>query len=413
MIGIYATTDAAYPAEAVAATLATRWPQLATLPSNGAALPALPFIGGEGRPNWDDLLLLVFGAAPLPAALHAPIRRELERARAQGRASRILPVSTHAAHRRPPEPLDAVKAVHCPNPTGADGQRLAHRVGALVSLWLRGDDRRVFVSHRQADGQALATQVAAYLRDQGYNAWRDEERLDGGEIVQDEIERTIAAAHLLLLLDTPCACESEWIAREVDTAIGGFVPVVSVVLRPADPSGRDAAPGVYSTAELVSHRIAVALSPAGAVEPLDDAQLEGLLVAVEDYLGRLLRSQHALKAKVEEAFRDAGFAWEALDAQRFLFACSKYEDDTALVRLLSHCSALNPNFHWAVRALQSYNATAGQPTFNHRLFVYEPPLPTPTLKRLARDHGFDRDPMLRLLDPGRLAAFLSRYQADV
>lgn len=414
MIGIYATADAAYSAEKTKDALLASWPQLPAVASDGDVLPALPFIGGAARPAWDDLLIVLFGADPLPAPLRAPIRRELDAARAEKRASRVLPVSTLEAHRQPPEPLEEVLALHCAEPDGPAGERLARRVGALLSLWLRGDDRKVFVSHRQADGQPVAKQVTAYLHEQGYRAWRDEERLVGGDVVQDEIERNIADASMLLLLDTPLAGESEWIAREVDAAIAGFVPIVSVVLRPRGTTGPAGEPGVYAARELKHHRIDVVTDPRGVVELLHEDQLAEMLVAVEGYLSDLLRSQQALAFKAEETFRDAGFDWATLDAQRFLYAGSKQENDWSSIRLLSHCSALPPSFLWAVQALRRYEAASADPhasTFNHRLFIYEPPLPAPTLRRLARDHEAYRDPILRLLDPSRLEAFLSRYQS--
>lgn len=413
MIGIYATADAAYSATETQGALFASWPQLATVASDGAVLPALPFIGGAARPAWDDLLIVLYGAAPLPDALHAPIQREIDSARREKRASRVLPVSTLDGYRRPPEPMAEIFALHCPEPYGASGARLARRVGALLALWLRGDDRKVFVSHRQADGQAVAIQITKHLREHGYDAWRDEERLDGGNVVQDEIERTIAKANLLLVLDTPRAGESEWVAREVDTAIAGFVPIVAVVLRPPGTTGFAAEPSVHGAKELRQCRIGAETDASGVVQALPDERLLDLLVGMENALSSLLRSQMDLAFKVEKTFRDFGFDWQALDAQRFLYAGAKQENDWTFNRFLSHCSSLPPTHLWSVQALRRYQPEGGEPSshaFNHRLFVYEPPLPAPTLRRLARDHEAYRDPILRLLDTGRLAAFLSKYQ---
>jgi hypothetical protein len=414
MIGIYATPDAAYAAAETQAALFASWPQLATVASDGAVLPELPFIGDGARPAWDDLLIVLFGAAPLPAALHGPIQREIDNARREKRASRVLPVSTLDGHRRPPAPLEAVFALHCPEPYNAAGARLARRVGALLALWLRGDDRKVFVSHRQADGQAVAIQITDYLQKHGYDAWRDEERLDGGDVVQDEIERSIAKANLLLLVDTPRAGESEWVAREIDAAIAGFVLIVSVVLRPTGATGSAAEPSVYGAKELRNVRIEADTDAAGVVEPLTDARLADLLAGVEHALSSLLRSQMDLASKVEQTFRDFGFDWQALDAQRFLYAGAKQENEWTFNRFLSHCSSLPPTHLWSVQALRRYRPEGGDPSrhaFNHRLFIYdEGPVPDPTLKRLARDHEAYRDPILRLLHTSRLAAFLSKYQ---
>ncbi|HYN76755.1 MAG TPA: toll/interleukin-1 receptor domain-containing protein [Lamprocystis sp. (in: g-proteobacteria)] len=415
MIGVYATTDAAYSAETVAAALRRDWPEIDLIISNGHPLPALPVIGNGGQPEWDDLLIFMFGTAPLPDTLHEPIMREVAAAHAENRPCRILPVSTHPGQRRPPPPLSDAKAIDWLDPSGPAGQRLARRVGALMWLWLRDDERKVFVSHCNEDGQVLATQVTAFLRGEGYDAWRDEERLAGGELVQDVIERTIADADFLLLLDTPKAQHCDWIVREVDMAIGRFVPVVSVVLRPPDSKPKDWRNVVYSTSDLVSHQIAATLMEKQVVAPLTDGQLDSMLVAVEEYLSGLWRSQQALQFKVKKIFREASFDWQPIDARRSMFACSKREDKIALIRLLSHCAEKDPNTFRQVKALQAYRDRSNDPAagaFNHRLFIYEPVLADSVLWGLAREHGFDHDPLLRLLSPRQLEDFLCRYQAQ-
>ncbi len=412
MIGIYATADAAVRAEAIATPIARAWPDLPIVISNGERLPDLPFIGTGARPAWDDLLLVVCGTADLPAELRAPIAAEVTAATAQQRTCRVLPISTRFEHRSPPAPLHAVKGFPCQAPDGDDGVRLARRVGALLWLALRGGERRIFVSHRQIDGQPLATQVTAYLNDHGYRAWRDEERMEGGEIVQDEIARTIAAAHVLLLLDTPRAWESEWVWREIDMAIAGFVPVVPVVLRPAGYQGPAPDPGFRNAAEFGPHRVPVRLGPDGVCECLSDEALDGLLAALEEQLGRLLRMQRTLADKVEASFLDAGFAWRVCDGQRHLYLGIKADGDFAETRLLSHCSPVSPTLVDAVRAFQKWQPAAGLPeVFNGRLFVYEPPLPRPVLGRLVAEQRFRDDALLRLLSTDQLAQFLRRYQS--
>jgi len=96
------------------------------------------------KPDWDDLLIVAFGSAPLPGALHAPLQQEAAAARAQNRSARILPVWTHPEQRKPPTPLADLLAIGCADPGGEDGGRLVRRVGALLSLWLRGQRLRVF-----------------------------------------------------------------------------------------------------------------------------------------------------------------------------------------------------------------------------------------------------------------------------
>ncbi len=420
MIHLYSTPGAQAQAEALRETLVVAYPDLRL----EDLAPGVHDLAVDPMwPRWDDLLIVVFADDPLPDALHGAVRKEIQSSLDRGRACRIVPVHTLADHSRPPEPLDAVKSIRGVDPCGADGQAIARRVGALLGLWLRGDDRKVFVSHRQVDGKALAAEVTAHLEDNGYDAWLDAERLHCGDIVQSEIERHVGGAHLLLLLDTPEARHSEWIWREVDAAIRGFVPILPVVLRQKDTSGEAARPGFPNAAELFSHRVEVEVDADGVVGRLGEDLLNGLLVAMEGYLSALLRSQRSLADKVEDTFKSAGFDWTILDGRRQLYAATKPDEGASLTRLLSHCSAVSPRFFHAVRALQEYGQNdaehaSARPSrainrFNHRLFVYEPPLPRPELIRLARDYGFDQDPILRLIDPGRLATFLNRFQADI
>lgn len=415
MIFYYATPSAAEPARTLRRTLLKAYPELdiEDLDPAGRNLTADPL-----WPRWDDLLIVVFADDALPDALHETIRKEIEAATDQQRGCRILPVHTYADRARPPAPLDAVKSMRGVDPEGADGGLIAQRIGALLSLWLRGEGRRIFVSHRQSDGAGVAAEVTAHLRASGYDAWLDKEQLRGGDLVQPKIEAHVAGAHLLLLLDTPQADSSEWIWREVDAALAGFVPVLPVVLRPREASGRAAGPGFPNASELFTHRIDdVELDAARVVQPLGGARLDALLLAMEAHLSSILRAQLALADNAKATFLAAGFDWTPLDERRQLYSSGKADGGVALVRLLSHCSAVSPRLFHAVRALQDYRCDErGRPAdanlFNHRLFIYDPPLPRPVLERLYRDHGFDQV-LLRLIDPSRLATFLSRYQTDV
>lgn len=409
MIGIYTTPDAGLNAAAIAAAIGRVWPDQRIIESDGQPLPNLPFIGAAESAKWDDLLLVAFGRDPLPADLHGPLAAEVEAAVREQRTSRILPVSTLAGQRLPPAPLRAVKALPCLAPDGADGANLARRVGALLWLSLRGTDRRIFVSHRQADGQRVAEQIAGYLNAQGYRAWRDEERLGGAEVVQDEIAHTIAATHTLLLLDTPKARDSDWVWAEIDMAIGGFVPVVPIVLRPVESTDGS---GFRNAAEMAPHRVSVRLDDAGVCELLAETDLNGILAAMEEHLGRLLRLQRTLADKVEASFREAGCDWQTYDSQRHLYLGSRPDLVFAWLRMLAHCSAVSPRIMPAVRAFQDWQPVDKAPaSFNYRLFIYEPPMPDPELKRLVAAHQLDQDAQLRLFDTDQLAHFLARYQA--
>lgn len=405
MIEIYAAPDLQAQADAIAADLTAAYPgffEVATL-SQGAA----PFLHRVGQPAWDDLLILLFGGDTLPPHLQAPIQREIDAATRDKRACRVLPIATQADRPIPPAPLNQVKALPCPGSGNNDRERIVRRVGALLGLWLRGDHRKIFVSHRQSDGKALAAQVAQHLKENGYNAWLDAERLKGGEIVQQEIENHVADAHLLLLLDTPQAKDSEWIWKEVDAAIHGFVPILDLLLRPA--GAESARSDFLALNELHHQSIQVSLSPDGNCKRLSKEALAGLLAAAEDYMVRILRLQMSLAAKAEETFTKTGFDWKVLDDRRKFYLSTKADDFCAQNRILSHCSAVSPTFHRSVRAFQA--APIDDLPCNVRLFLHEQPLARPLLERLTKEHGFRDDSSLRILDIAGLAKFLGLFRA--
>jgi hypothetical protein len=407
MIEIYAAPDLQWQATAIAADLQSAYPglEVSTLPPD-----AVPFGRHGGQPAWEDRLILLFGGDPLPPHLQGPIQREIEVATKDGRTCRVLPISTLADRPIPPAPLNQVKALPCVGLADQEQRaRIVRRVGALLGLWLRGEHRQVFVSHRQSDGKALAAQVTQYLKDNGYDAWLDVEQLQGAQMVQKEIESHVAKAHLLLLLDTPQAKDSEWIWKEIDAAIAGFVPIFDLILRPADTAS--ARSDFLALNELHHQSFQVSLGTDSRCEPLSEGALASLLAAAEDYMVRILRLQMSLAAKAEETFTETGFDWKVLDDRCKLYQSTKADDDfAAQTRIVSHCSAVSPTFHQAVTAFQS--APIPDPPCNFRLFIHEEPLARPLLERLNVQRGFRNDTSLRILDIAGLTKFLRRFRVE-
>jgi hypothetical protein len=104
-------------------------------------------------------------------------------------------------------------------------QTLLHHAG----LRLFGSGGNVFVSYARSDGAEFAEAIRAALIVGGVAATVDLHEFPGGELVQDEIERRVNGADLVILIDSKGAATSEWVAEELDIAQAAHVPVVAVM----------------------------------------------------------------------------------------------------------------------------------------------------------------------------------------
>jgi hypothetical protein len=409
MIELHFGTESEHQAMALTAALRGRWPGVAVEPCRDGCAPAA--VAGRDA-DWDDLRVVLFGTGPLPAATLAAVTTELDRAARQRVPPRLLPVATDPARPVPPAPLDGLKALNCRAADESELGRIGTRVGALLGLWTRGSDKPIFVSYRAADGTALAEQVTAFLQEHGYTAWRDEEWLQGGEAVQEEIERRLARAGLVLLLDSPRASESTWIKAEIEWAVRGLVPILPVrLLKPGD---RRQVPRFRKLQELGRwYRVETAFDAQGRCVDLSDDGLAGLLGELEDYLSGIFRTGLKLPRYAGEMFARAGFAWSPLVPERGLFEASRPDAHAAMIRMLTHCSPLPTCSRGSAEALKSYAGVAGAALsplrYNFRLCLHDESLPPPELETLAEELGMQTDAQLRLLDLARLDAFLGSF----
>src|SRR5271165_3043935 len=68
---------------------------------------------------------------------------------------------------------------------------------------------RVFISYARRDGAELASRLQADLSAQGFDAWLDKQRIAGGAVWTEEIEREIDSREVTVALLTPGSYESE------------------------------------------------------------------------------------------------------------------------------------------------------------------------------------------------------------
>lgn len=418
MLYILSTKDAETRADEIAAALTSAYPDLEVQRHEEAGAPSL--LSESSWPHWDDLLVVVFGAGPLPGPLEGTLRHEVSAASAERRDARILPISSLPDLSVPPAPLDAVKALQCLNDRGNDLPGIVRRVGVLLGLWLRGSGKKLFVSYRERDGQEVAKQLVDHMVGHGYPAWLDVERLSGGEIVQQEIEEHVSGADMVLLLDTPQVTESKWIQQEIDAAIHGFVPIFPLVLRPAGAAARRPGSSFMALRELYSHEIEVTLGTDGMCASLSQQALDRVLLEIEKRLVQIVRNRMKLPSYAREAFERVNFSWHTLDQHRQMYESTRKESKYSLIRMLAHCSVDGPTFDRSVKAFQSYLPAllpvggsadkAPARAYNFKLFLYDEPVPEPNLEEIAERLRLDEDPLLRIVDLTGLTLYLENFR---
>ena len=115
-----------------------------------------------------------------------------------------------------PACLHQVNGLHW-GPGGEAGLRLARTV--LEGLGIEERDRRVFISHKRDDGLAVAEQLHEELARHGFFPFIDRFHIPPGGDVHAEIAGQLEDCAVLLLVETPQACDSDWVFDEVNYAL--------------------------------------------------------------------------------------------------------------------------------------------------------------------------------------------------
>ena len=94
----------------------------------------------------------------------------------------------------------------------------------------------VFISHRKADA-ALAQRLAEQLRDEGFDVWFDEWRIDLGDSIVAKIDEGLEEAKYLVLCYSDAGIHSPWMSREWMSALARQLSGADVKLLPIRLSG--------------------------------------------------------------------------------------------------------------------------------------------------------------------------------
>ena len=110
----------------------------------------------------------------------------------------------------------------------ADGPTLLESVEGYLGLTGFVSRRQVFISYRRSDGRKQAEKIEAYLWAHRIPAFLDTNQIEGGAVVQERIVQEIQDKDLVLLVDSPDASTSKWVAEEIKEALLRRIPVCVV-----------------------------------------------------------------------------------------------------------------------------------------------------------------------------------------
>ncbi len=253
-------------------------------------------------------------------------------AAAQAAGAVVLPVALDAWHRHPPAAVETAQAFDV-----ADRERLAgsparprqwaarafvrEALARLAPTCYR-QQARFFLSYRRADGEGTTAALDRALSARHRHVFRDLIDIQVGEPAQDLIDRAVDRADVVVFIDTPRAGESDWIARELATAMGNGTPIVWARL--GDSIRRVPLPVSPGAAPLID------LGDA-RVDQADD-WADAILDAAYDQIRDIVRrSMHAFRA-ISTWADGAGAAVATLDQRRLIYAVQFRAEGGALPR---------------------------------------------------------------------------------
>ncbi len=334
-------------------------------------------------PSWDDLLVVMYASVSFPDAGNQFVARFLTKNKSR---PLILPVALDAGHRKPPVAVERFKAFEIQSDSLGTEGKLINRIGAMLHLRVQKRDAKIFISYRARDGSEIARQVYQFLTSLGFNVFLDEAReLDGdtmilpGSEVQEEIDKGLASASFLLLMDTPAAPASPWIQHEVDTANAMMLPILPICFRErCDPK---LGPRFRSLLEL-QRWLPLETPSTSANPPLTENDLDKINIQMEVYMCEIFQRRCRVPFIVEKEFVSRQFAWRALDRRLLMFESVKEHSLRLETKVISHCSVFDQVYSPALKAFAKFLEGSGR--CNYSLFVYDGALiPEPQLKEIV------------------------------
>ncbi len=150
----------------------------------------------------------------------------VEQAREAGdRSIPLLPVlrAGMAAHELP-EPVRRLNAVRWDEDPAAVTRAMLRLFGLIEQ------ERKVFLSYRRAETSALALQIRRELTDRSYDVFLDRFSVPPAEDFQRRLDIELADKAFVIVLESPEAVDSPWVAHEIAYALDHQMSVLGLTL---------------------------------------------------------------------------------------------------------------------------------------------------------------------------------------
>lgn len=250
-----------------------------------------------------DAPTLVVCLGSQAAATSDVVEGQLERARAEALA--VVPVlrpggRMHASFPELIHPLNAL--------TWGLGEEPA--LALLRALGVVEEERRLFLSYRQAESSALALQLRRALSERSYDVFLDRFSVPPGADFQRRIDIELADKAFVLLLESASAIGSDWVQHEVTYALSHRIAVLALTLPGVD---------IEEQFEVIDDAFRLPLTDSDfagndSKQTLCEAALQRVLDAVEwRYAREIRRRRQQLLGSASDFLMRAGYDRAPLD----------------------------------------------------------------------------------------------------
>jgi hypothetical protein len=229
------------------------------------------------------------------------VEEQLEQARAEAFA--VVPVlrpgcSVHGSFPELIHPLNAL--------SWRSGE--APALALLRTLGVVEEERRLFLSYRQAESSALALQLRRALSERSYDVFLDRFSVPPGADFQRRIDIELADKAFVLLLESASAIGSDWVQHEVTYALSHRIAVLALTLPGVD---------IGAQFEVIDDAFRLLLNDSDLADPeriLCNATLQRILDAVEwRYAREIRRRRQQLLGSASDFLMRAGYDRAPLD----------------------------------------------------------------------------------------------------
>jgi hypothetical protein len=150
----------------------------------------------------------------------------LEEIREAGdRSIAVLPLlDAHTAAHELPEPLRRLNALRWDEDPGSALRAVLRLLGLIE------EERKLFLSYRRAETSGLAVQLRRELSERSYDVFLDRFSVPPAEDFQRRLDIELADKAFVVVLESPAAVDSPWVAHEIAYALDHQISVLGLTM---------------------------------------------------------------------------------------------------------------------------------------------------------------------------------------